>query len=224
MKKITIPTIVEFTRKTPESRLTLINKLKKPKTDINTEGGGNYWIHSLSAIGKVFKNEELADLDEKIDVLNEKRTKSTAKISKDMFQRNIEVLLSAKDLDFSELKPKFDIKYLHKPKSIVDIDQLPLQILPHHVYSFEENDIKRVGAIWFVSKLNGYNEEELSLFTYGLYKYLVEIHSDKNEISKEFCIAVDVAKSSVLSYDTVVKKGLDKYANQTFKTLKKAIG
>jgi hypothetical protein len=223
MKKTTIPNIVEFTRKTPESRLTFVHNLMKPKIETETEGGGNYWIHSLSAIGQVFKTEELKDLEEKINILNEKRNNSTAQISKHMFQRNIEVLQSAKDLDFSELKPNFDVKYLPKPKSVQAIDELPIQILPQHVYSFEENEIKKVGAIWFVSKLNGYTEEELSLFTYGLYKYLVNIHSDKNEISNEYCIAVDVTKSSILSYSKLMNKDFDKYIIQTFNAFKKAI-
>lgn len=70
MKKITIPNIKEFTRKTPESRLAFVNNLKESKLESEVEGGGNYWIHSLSTIGRVFKTEELSELDMKIDILN----------------------------------------------------------------------------------------------------------------------------------------------------------
>ncbi len=202
MKKISVSNIVEFSRKTPNSQKTFVINLAKPKKENTSEEGGNYWIHSLSTIGNVFHSGNKELLNEKLDILVEKFENSTAKISKGMFKRNIEILHNFEDFDFLQLKPKYELKYLSKPhnKSILTIKDIPVQVLPHHVFVFEEGKVKKIGAIWFVAKLNGYKSNELAVFTDALYRYLEINYIKEYEISLDFCWAVDVMNLNKLSY------------------------
>ncbi|PBQ34567.1 hypothetical protein CNR22_23240 [Sphingobacteriaceae bacterium] len=137
MDKIAISKIVEFRRKkTLSSEMTFVNNLKKTKPKSEPGEGGDYWIHSLSTIGSVFRSEQNELLDEKVEVLQEKYKASDAKISKNMFQRNIKILSGFMSFNFAKLKPKLKLEYLSKPKdkSILMLRGLPIQVLleiPH---------------------------------------------------------------------------------------------
>lgn len=191
MEKISVSNIVEFGRKkTPESQLTLINNLRKPRKEDNSDGGGNYWIHSLSTINSTFISEDNNTITEKINILIGKIEAASAKISKDMFQRNINILYNFEDFEFAKLKPKVDLSYLSKPKSksIIAIKDLPLQAFPTHVFTFNQNGTKKIGAIWFVAKLGGYKENELAIFTDVLFRYLKANYANEFEIDPKSCI------------------------------------
>lgn len=206
MEKISVSNIVEFGRKkTPASQLTLINNLRKPKKEDNSDGGGNYWIHSLSAINSTFVSEDNNAIIEKIDVLIDKIEVATAKTSKDMFQKNINILYNFEDFEFSKLKPEAELSYLSKPKSksIITIKGLPLQALPTYVFSFNKNGTKKIGAIWFVAKLDGYKDNELAIFTDVLHRYLKANYEDKFEIDPRFCISVDVTNLKKVTYTNI---------------------
>src|SRR5690606_24708720 len=119
-------------KKSTSAQQTLINnirapKKKKDKDDENT--GGNYWITSLSSISNAFKLGENTPISDKIEVAIEKMEAASAKITKDMFQRNINILYNFEDFDFSSWKPKAKLSYLKRPKSksIVIVKGLPIQ-------------------------------------------------------------------------------------------------
>lgn len=225
MEKISISNVVEYRRKSSNSQVTFVNNLRKTKEVKNSDGGGNYWIHSLSTISTVFVSEQNERINEKIDILIEKHDVSTAKISKNMYQRNITILHNFEDFDFSHLKPNFELEYLPKPKdkSILTIEGLPVQILPNHVFTFETNNVKKIGAIWFVSKLDGYRIEELAFFTEAIYRYLSSNYSGKYEIDPDFCLSVDVMNLNNLRYTQILNKKVPVLLNQTLKSIKESL-
>ena len=200
MEKISIKNIIDFRRKSQKSKVTFVNNLNKPKK-LN-ESGGDYWISCLSAISNSFKYKSNINITEKIDELEYGIDSTPHKITKTMYQRNIDILYNFEDYDFTILKPTTELTFLKKPKSIsvLNIHGLLVQILPNHVYSFEENGARYIGAIWFVAKLDGYSKGEIALFTEGIYKYLEVNHSDEYLIHPKYCIAIDAYSCTEVNY------------------------
>ncbi len=98
MDKITISNWVDFNRKTPKGRRTLVEKLKKPKIKPeNSESGGDYWTSAVSCISRAFATGNNIEIGEKIDELVEKIENREAKITKNMFQRNIHTFKNSKN-------------------------------------------------------------------------------------------------------------------------------
>ncbi|MEN5058451.1 hypothetical protein [Sphingobacterium kitahiroshimense] len=81
--------------------------------------------------------------------------------------------------------------------------RLPLFAKPHHVFTFEENNVKKIGAVWFVAKLRGFKNEELAMVTDLLYRYLETKYSDKYELAMDYCIAIDVNTSNRIAYSRI---------------------
>jgi hypothetical protein len=207
MEKIAVSKIVEFRRLGDGPRLTLINNLKKPKPlkKPNEEGsseGGDYWSTSIWAISSAFKEDEPKLIKDKITDLLSRHGKATAKISKDMYLQNIQILHNVEDYNLKVFKPQFDLKYLSKPKekSIFKINDVPIQVLPQYVYTFIEDDTAKVAAIWFIAKIKGYNLEEIGLFSDALYRYLKLHYSKDFEVSSHDCIAFDVSTLQEVRY------------------------
>jgi len=225
MNKISVPNIVKYFRKVEKNRATFIANLKKPvvKKDDDEEGGGNYWVHSYSTISKAFKTEELNLLDLKIDLISEKKSKATLERSKIMYQRNIDILFGAKDLDFKELKPYFDVKYLKNTRVILNVSSIPIEISPNHVFWFNDGDHKKVGAIWFVVIKEGYKDFELALFNYCLYQYLHSIYKDKYTVSKDFCIVLDITNGNRINFSKVLLDNYPESIKKELELLRKAI-
>jgi len=225
MEKISISNIVEFRRKSPKSQITFINNLNNPKPKSNPGEGGDYWVHSLSTISSVFKSEKTELLQEKTETLKEKYASSDAKISKDMFQRNIKILSGFEDFRFLRFKPNVKLTYLSKPKdkSILSIKGIPIQVLPQHVFMFEEKDTKKIGAVWFVAKLGGFEKEELSIFCDALYRYLKFNYSKEFEVDMNYCVAIDTVNLNTLRYAKIIEKGFISPLNTTIDLIKKIL-
>lgn len=228
MKKISISNVVEFQRKSPKSQLNFLINILKTKSKSEQEldkGGGNYWVHSLSTISKTFINDDKELIKDKLNILNDKLESATAKISKNMYQRNIEILHNFEDFSFSDFKPKFELQYLlkSKDKSILTIKGIPIQVLPHHVFTYEENKIKKIGAIWFVSKLEGYKTSELGIFAEALYKYLKLNYSNNYQVLSKFCISVDVINLNNVSYDKIENNEIPSILNSTLESIREIL-
>ncbi len=86
------------------------------------------------------------------------------------------------------------------------LKKLPLYAKPNHVFLFEDNGVKKIGAIWFVAKLDGFTKDELSVITDLLYRYLELNYSDSFEVAANFCIAFDVSTINILSYAQLENK------------------
>ncbi len=226
MNKITIKHLVDFSRKTPRTRQTLVNNIKVPQVKKNDDnGGGNYWISALSCISRAFVENPEDLISNKIDELIAKIEKYDSQNTKKMFQQNIKILQGFEEFNFNELKPLMKLSLLKKPKdkSIVLIQELPLFAKPQHVFTFEENNIKKIGAIWFVAKSKGFSPHELAMVTDLLYRYLKINYSKNNEISYNYCLAVDVNTINSISYSQVAAGEIKSSLIQIVKEMKKLI-
>ncbi|MBB5620963.1 hypothetical protein HDE69_002016 [Pedobacter cryoconitis] len=226
MEKISISNVVEFRRKkTPTSQVTLINKLKTPKPKKeDAEEGGNYWIHSLSTIANVFKESTNDLILDKINVLLDKQEVANSRQTKSMFQKNIDILARFEEYDFTQFRPDFKLTYLKKPKdkSILVIEDLPIQVLPHHVFIYEEDGIKKISACWFVAKIKEYTFEELAIFTDALYRYLIKNYSEEYKVNPEFCIVIDTMNLNSIRYSEIASGST--LLNSTLAVMKKLFG
>ncbi|GGF44255.1 hypothetical protein [Echinicola rosea] len=225
MEKISVSKVVESRRKTENSKITLINNLKKSNQQIDSEGGGDYWVTSNCAISNYFKSEDSTLINEKIDDLVNRADNANAKISKTMYQRNIEILYGFEDFDFSNYKPVGKLNYLAKPmsKSIMKINDLPIQVRPSHVYSFVEGNNKKIGAIWFISKLKGYRLEEISLYTDVLFRYLEKHYTKEYVIGPKYGIAMDVVNRKEIRYNQILMDDVTSPLNSTIEMIKKLL-
>lgn len=224
MKKLSIKDIIDFRRKSERSRITFVNNLKLDKEKTNSESGGDYWITSLSAISSSYKSGNKQLINEKIEELKEKLDKTNYKITKTMYRRNIDILLNYNDFDFKRWKPsKFDIKKKQKEDSILNIKGVEIKVNPHHVFTFGKNDNAEIGAIWFIAKLGGFEEDELGMFTEILYKYLKHNFSINYIISPKYCLAVDVVNGFDVSYSQIQKTEVPKLLTSTINDIIKLI-
>lgn len=219
MDRISVSNIIKFRRKKSDTtRLTLIRNLNKPKNaDDDSETGGDYWISSLSTISNVFSSDRHELLNEKIDDINVKHDASPYKRVRDMYRKNVEILHNFEDYDFSKLKPATKLTFLSKPadKSILIFRGVPVHIRPHHVFSFVENDTKQIGAVWFVSKRQGYTMEELGMFTDALFRYLSFNYSEEYEVNTQFCSTVDATDLGGVNYSQLIGGKVPAVLNET---------
>lgn len=226
MNKITVTHLVDFNRKTPRGRQTLVNILKTPKIKTSDEEtGGDYWISALACISKAFIDNTANLMGRKIEEVIVKLEDHPSKKVKDMYQRNINILQNFEEFNFETLMPQTELTYLKKPKdkSIVAIKRLPLHAKPNHVFTFAENGDRKIGAVWFVAKLNGFKHEELAMVTDLLYRYLDINYSDDYKIAEDFCIAVDVNTVNSISYTQLGNKKVKSPLLQTVDEIKKLL-
>lgn len=202
MQKLTIKKIIEFRRKSERSRKTFAQNLKLEKSRKELDGGGDYWVSCLSAISNSYKLNNLQLIRDKVYELEEKFENTDYERTKNMYGRNIDILSKYVVFDFKIWKPNEQITYLKKHKSdfLLTIQGLPLEATPHHVFTFQDDGIKEIGAIWFIAKLNGYRESELGMFTEMLYRYLKENFSKDHSLNPRYCIAVDVVNNFAVNY------------------------
>lgn len=225
MEKIAIGKLIDFGRKGVRGRQTLVNNLKTPQVKKKDSSGGDYWVSALSAISKAFIENENELINERIDELKDKIEGDKIKRIKDGYQRNIDILYNFEEYDFPSLKPGADLAYLKKPKdkSIIAVDGLPLYVDPHHVFTFEEDGVKKIGAIWFVAKLNGFKPEELAMIVDILFRYLNTHYSDKYEIDTNFCLVKDVSILNKIAYTQIMNAELRSPLKQTLEEIKELL-
>lgn len=225
MQKITVQELVEYTRKTSEkSKSNFAHKLKtrvpKEKQETEEDGsGGDYWITSTSCIYNVIKNNSDSFYDGKIDDLHKKIIGAELQKTKSMHRRNIEILVSFKDFNHKEIRPEKVLKFetIQKVHKTYPFDNFPLYLNPNLVFTFEENGMMQIGAIWLIAKIGGFRKAELGMFCELLYKFLVKNYSDNYQISEKFCTAVDtfgaqnVTYADMLALNTpfLIKKTID---------------
>lgn len=205
MEKLTITNLVDFNRKSAKSRQTLVNNLKAPKIKDADDSGGNYWMSALSCLGRAFLENPEEVLSAKIDQLIGEIETKEHKRTKNRWQRNINILQDFEVFDFNQLRPPSKLTYLKKPKDkcIVPIKGLSLFVNPHHVFTFQENEVKKVGAVWFLAKSGGFRREELVMVVDLLYRYLSINHSTQHEISSDYCLVVDASTLTLLPYSQI---------------------
>jgi len=221
IKKISVKNIITFRKKSDKSKKTFLKSLDKVKT-IESESGGNYWVRSLSALSNTFKTNDKQYIKDKINDISEDYNQSKLKQTKDMYQRNLDILYNYEDFDFSTWYPNKTFKILDKvnKKSIVEIHKVPVQIIPNQVFTFKDNKIDYVGAIWFVAKLDGYGKAEFGIFAEALFYYLKNNFSKKYEVSPENCLIVDVLNIDEVNYQMVLDNKIPAILKETLKSIR----
>lgn len=221
MKKISVNNIILFRKKSAQSQKTFIKKIVK-KSEIKTEGGGNYWVRSLSAMSKAFKFKSTTPIKEKITEILELFNTKLSNQTKDMHQRNLEILHNYEEFEFSKWIPEnYQILSKTNNKSIIYIETIPVQILPNQIFSYEKTGIEYLGAVWFVAKLEQYTKEELGLFAEALYIYLSNNYNEQYMISTENCLVIDVLYKIEVNYKMVIDLKIPSILNSTLDEINK---
>jgi len=223
MKKLSIKKIIEFKGKSDRAKKTFTQNLKFEKEVKESDGGGDYWISSLSAISNSYKRNNLQLIRDKVHELEEKFENTDFQRTKTMYGRNIDILIKYEVFDFKIWKPNEQITYIKKHKSdfILTIKGLPIEAVPHHVFSFQDEDIKEIGAIWFIAKLEGYSKIELAMFTDILFRYLKNVFSKDYTLNPRYCIAVDVVNNFAVNYYQIEKGEVPSILDKTIDEIKK---
>lgn len=207
MRKISINNVIKFKNKKEGRQKQFLNKIfDEPKNkNENESGGGNYWVRSLSALSNCVKSKNTAPISEKIRDIENLFNPSLSKQTKNMYERNLNVLYNYEDFDFGNWLPEnYEVLSKTKKKSIIEIKKVPLQITPSQVFTFIKDDEKYVGAVWFVSKLEGYSDQELGMFAESLFIYLSHNFNKDYKISAEHCIVVDALENKEINYQKLI--------------------
>lgn len=203
MNELTIKNIVNFRTKSDRSKKTfaLNLKLEKERKAID-EGGGDYWISSLSAISNAYKLDDIQPIYDKINELKDKYEITEDLRPKVMYKRNLDILHQFETFDLDRLRPSDDMKILkqHKENQILTLKGLPIKVTPNYVFRFLKNDVFVIGAIWFIAQLDGFKKSDLGMFADIMYRYLQTHYSKEHDISPEYCIAVDVFNGYDINY------------------------
>ncbi|MCT3728312.1 hypothetical protein HZQ82_14620 [Elizabethkingia anophelis] len=221
MKKISINNIIKFRLKSDKSQKGFLNSISKD-IEIKAEGGGNYWVRSISAMNNAIRTNSNEPIKDKITELLDLFVPSLTKQTKDMYQRNLNILHNYEDFDFSKWLPKnYTIISKTNKKSIIYLETIPVQITPSQIYSFEKDGKEYVGAIWFVAKLDGYNITELGVFAEALFIYLSNNFDQNSTINPENCLVVDVIGEQEVNYQELVDNKITAILKPTLELIKK---
>lgn len=226
MDKVSVSKLVEFRRIKKEGpKQTFIRKLQKEKVqDPEKDGGGNdYWITSSSAVSATFWHNDKVYLENKIQELAVKIETNEHKNVKSQFQRNIDILVIMQDFDFESILPNTELKKLSVKKNIITIADVPVQVLPQHIFIYEDKGFTNVGGLWFVAKIGGYTDGELGMFCTALYQYLTIRYGDNYAVDPNYCIAMDISRAKDLSYTEILKNGTSEILLNTINELNKLL-
>lgn len=209
-----------FRDKSEKSRRTLLTNLSKG-TEVSLDGGGDYWVRSLSALSNAVKEKSTEPIRNKIvDITNDFKP-GMVKQTKDMYERNLNILHNYEDFDSSNWLPA-NTKTVSRSskKAIIEISGVPVQITPSQVYSFEVGEDKYVGAIWFLAKLEGFKKPELGIFAEALHIYLSANFANGYHVSAQNCLIVDVLNKEEVNYQMIVDKEIPSLLFETLESIK----
>ncbi|MGX5685683.1 hypothetical protein ACWKWW_14065 [Chryseobacterium cucumeris] len=220
MKKISINNIIKFRLKSDKSQKGFLNTISK-EVELKSEGGGNYWVRSLSAMNNAIRLNSTEPIKDKITEILGLFSPSLTNQTRDMYQRNLNILYNYEDFDFSIWLPEnYQIISKTNKKSIIYIETIPVQITPSQIYSFEKEGKQYVGAIWFVAKLEGYNVSELGMFSEALFIYLSNNFDQNFSIFPQNCLVVDVLGKQEISYQNLIDDKVPAILTSTLKLIK----
>lgn len=205
MQALSVKKILQFRHMSERRKRSFISKIFSSTLPAKNEGGGNYWITSISAVSQSFKRKSNSNVIEKRIQLEDKYAKTEFKRIKVMYERNIAILYNYEKFDFNEWWPTSEIQLIKKPKSIatINIKGLNVQINPHHVFCFENKGVDEIGAIWFVAMLGRLSLNDLGLFTEALFNYLKRNYSQQFRINTDFCMANNISTGESVNYSQI---------------------
>lgn len=221
MKKISVTNIIAFRKKSDKSKKAFLKSLNKAKAE-DSEGGGNYWVRSISSISKTFRTNDNQYIKDKIDDIANDYNNSSRQQTRDMYQRNLKILHNYEDFDFLKWRSNENFQIVDKAskKSIIEIKKVPVQVLPNQIFTFLKDGIEYIGAIWFIAKLSGYTKSEFGIFAEALFMYLKNNFSEKYEVSPENCLIVDVLNLDEINYQMLLDKRIPAILEETLKAIR----
>ncbi len=208
MEKIKVKDLIDFRRGTDRQKDSIVKKIDKsapePKDD---NGGGDYWIRSLSALRRTYRENDKSYLNDKISRILADLKPDAIERTKNMYKRNIEILRSFLDFDLDELRPSFSCTLLGrvKKRDVLTFKGLPVEIPVHEIYSFKNAaNIDCMGAVLFVAKLDGYTLDELGIFAQAVYNFMMKNFSDEYLISSPDIKIVDAITTKFVSHQMLI--------------------
>jgi len=226
MEKITVNKLIDFRRKSDKTRLTFINNINKAEIATPEDGGGgDYWVSCVSAINRIFKTDDTAFIEEKINYLYNKINETEDLKTKNRFQKNIDILHVFEDFDYKHLKPTNELNFLKNSnsKSLITINGVSIELKPTHIFTYNNLDFKEIGAVWFIVKKDGFKNGELGMFCDIMYRYLNATYSNKFKVNPENCIAVDLFNGYDVNYSQIIKNEIPHLLDNTIDDLKKLL-
>ena len=223
MKNLSIKDLIEFRKKSDRGKKIFVENIKSNKILPPTDGGGDYWVSSISAICNSYRQGDFSLADEKITELQEKIRNTKRTITKNMYQKNVEILQNYKGMDLKKIRPTQKISFLKKSTGnpTLTIKGLQVETKPSHIFTFGNTDEEKVGAIWFTSKVKGYTIEEVGMFCEMLYRFLRHNYSNKYQIMPRYCIAIDMVSEHTVDYSKIQDGSLSPMLNSTLDQLNK---
>ena len=208
MKEISVKDLIDFRRKSDRSKETFIQKLNySAGGEIEPASGGDYWVRSLTALSRAFKEGDNSIIVERIKNILEDYQPNMSDKTKTMYDRNLQILYNYEDFDFGELKPTNEIVILEKlrKKGVLSMQGLPVKVLLHQLYSFEnEEGNDSLGCVLFLAKLQPYQPTELGIFAEAVFNFLNANYAEKFTISPEDIRILDVMTGTKISYQNVL--------------------
>ncbi|MEO3407402.1 hypothetical protein AAFN85_26015 [Mucilaginibacter sp. CAU 1740] len=222
VKNVTVKQLVEFRRYSAIRRQNFANQITIPPSTKLKGDGGDYWISALSAIANTYKENNQQLISDKIDQLDESYQKApiTQKIR---YQRNLEILQDYVQFDLSNWRPAKITAYLKKPNIILNLNNVPIRINPHHIFTFDDQGAVKTGGIWFVYWQDGFNDTDLGMYTEAMFHYLNFIYGKEFRISPEFCLTVDVLRQTAINYEQLLTGQVASVLNETLNDLQQLI-
>ncbi|MET1259424.1 hypothetical protein ABV409_08780 [Flagellimonas sp. DF-77] len=219
IQKLPVKKLVEFRRLSKSQKTTFTNRLKVAKKSVS-DGGGNYWVRSISAISGAFRENDKSHITDKIDEVSALYNLNKTPQVKNMYRRNIEILEKYIDFDFSHWMPSPNLTFLSKPKSVLDMNGLPIQILPQHIFSYGAKNNKCIGGIWLVVWQEGFKPSDLGIYSEALYRFLSSYYSEDYIVNPSACMTIDIANIQVVGYDKILSGDIPSTIDETMKSLK----
>lgn len=222
MKKLSVKDIIGFRNKSERSKKTFALGLKLYKEKEKTDGGGNYWVRSLSAIGNAFKGDKKA-IANKIEEIEEILETEDRDREIQKFQRNIRIMRNYQNINFKKWWISKEMIFLKRPpiNSILTFKDLQIKAISKEVFVFKKEDSEEIGAIWFVASLGGYKNDELGMFTDVLHKYLKVHFGKKYVVNPNYCMAVDLVNCIEVNYYQIQKAEVSALLAKTIDEIKK---
>jgi hypothetical protein len=213
MRKLTAKNLVDFRHKSDPSKKRFVQRIKEDKKPEQTDGGGDYWTISLSAICNSLKENDLIIVKKKISEVSDKLKGSKHTISKTMYQRNIDLLESFLRFDQASIFPPTKISFLKKSSAstlfVIRGMEVEVDAKRFNAFVFDNKGSEEVGAVWVISQLHGYQKNDIVLFCEMLYKFLQHNYAKKYRLNAEYCIALDISSIEFVSYDQIGEGGFE---------------
>jgi hypothetical protein len=225
MKQISLNELVEFNKMSEKRKKNFVATLKKVERETKSEDSGNYWVSSISALKAYFRDGDKESYGEKIINLEDKTENTKIKHVRDQFQRNVNIMRSYEDVDFSKWKPACESTVIKNQTKnyITSLKGFEIKAAQWLVFEFKENDISKIGGIWFVAQKDGYKKPELGMFTEILYRYLRNNYTKKHEVDPKLCVAIDVIKGLEVNYEQIKAGEVSPMLIPTLNSIRKII-